>query len=215
MRIWGISLAMTIALMAGLWALVINELGANLHSDNAWVQWGINALNSIWFLSPAVLFGTLFLFPPVMVAVLMLFADRIMGAVESQYYPTAQPTNTPLMQSLKNSMLFTVKMLLYNMLALPLYIILLFIPPLSLMAYYTFNGWLLGQDYFNTVGNRYTGYNDVCNQWKNYRLKCTALGAVCVFGLTIPVLNLIVPIVGLIAMVHLWHDKTTPTQEKI
>lgn len=211
-RTWFMSLGATVLVLIVLWSTLLSSLSNFLSSDIAWIQWIFDAINSLWFLSPAVLIASFFLFPPLMIAILMLFADRIISCVEQKNYPHSTPQPISWGKAMQQSLLYTAKIIGYNIACLPIYLLLLFIPPLSLLFYYAFNGWLLGQEYFYSVGSRQQGYNGVRNQWQTFRLRGTFYGAVCIFGLNIPFVNLIVPIVGLIGMVHLWHDRQNKTK---
>jgi uncharacterized protein involved in cysteine biosynthesis len=83
------------------------------------------------------------------------------------------------------------------------YLILLFLPPLNLIVFYLFNGYLLGREYFELAGLRHLDSRQIATVLARKR-KAVALAGVVLAGLlSLPVINLFAPVLGLAAMVHL------------
>ncbi len=96
-----------------------------------------------------------------------------------------------------------------NLLLLPLYLLFIFFPPLSFALYYAVNGKLLGREYFEIVALRHMGGAAATDMRQRNSGKIWRTGAITAGLLTIPGLNLIAPIIGTAAMVHVFQ-KLTP-----
>lgn len=149
------------------------------------------------------------LFPGLVSAVLSAFLETVAAAVEGRHYPALGPARViPFAEVLGSSLRLGLWTLGLNLLFLPLYVILLFLPPLNIIVFAAINGRILGREYFETVALRRLPADQV----KELRLRHTGTlwlaGAITAGGLTIPVLNLVMPVVGVAAMVHLFHKLT-------
>ena len=90
-----------------------------------------------------------------------------------------------------------------NLVMLPFYLLALFIAGLGAVLFYAVNGWLAGRVYYEQVALRRMDPPEV-KAWRRANAGVLWLtGMVIVFLGTIPVLNLIVPVLGVAAMVLL------------
>ena len=71
--------------------------------------------------------------------------------------------------------------------------------------FYLVNGYLLGREYFEMVGVRRLPVADVTSLRKAHSLSVLMTGIAIAFLLTIPVVNLLMPVVATAAMVHLFE----------
>lgn len=148
-------------------------------------------------------------FRAVAIAVIGLFADQVVHAVEARYYPqalaTARPVSTgrAVVMGLKSA----ARLIGYNLLATPLYIVLLATGFGLPIAFFALNGWLLGRDLGDMVAARHMTNTELV-AWRTDS-RWTRLGAgLASAGLfAIPVVNLIAPVVGAAAMTHLFHQR--------
>src|SRR3546814_12765 len=84
----------------------------------------------------AIAVASFFLFPAVMVTIMALLLDDIAQAVERRYYPNLPPARPqPLREALFGNVIFVLVTLILNLLALPLYLVLIWIPPLNLLLF--------------------------------------------------------------------------------
>jgi len=151
-------------------------------------------------------FGALFLtwvlFPPVVIAVGGLLLERVAVAVEERHYPGLPQADG---QSLMDGILSAVRLLGtalgLNLLCLPL----LLVPPIFPFAYYTLNGYLLSREYFEVAATRRISLTDARILRAKKQALLNIIGIAYAFMLTIPLLNLITPVVATAAMVHLFH----------
>ncbi len=67
------------------------------------------------------------------------------------------------------------------------------------------NGYLLGRDYFEIVAVRRLAPEDVVSLRKSYRSRLFWAGVLIAFLFTIPLVNLITPIVATAFMVHVFE----------
>src|SRR5690606_14625183 len=104
----------------------------------------------------AIALASFFLFPAVMASIMALLLDDIARAVERRYYPDLPPARPqPLGEAVLGNVIFILVTLTLNLLVLPLYLILIWIPPLNLVLFYLLNGYLLGREYLEMVALRH------------------------------------------------------------
>ena len=148
----------------------------------------------------AVLVLTWLLFPAVATLVLSLFVEQIIVAVETQYYPFLPPPS-PLSfwQGLVVALKFTSVMVVLNLIVLPLYLV----PVLNAVVFYALNAYLLGREYFEMVALRRLDSPNARRLWQAHRWRLLIAGLVIAGLLTLPVVNLVAPLLGAACMLHL------------
>jgi len=145
---------------------------------------------------------TWFLFPPVVTAVGALMLDKVVDAVEQRHYPElAVAPGASLKDSIGPAIKFLGVTVGLNILCLPL----LLIPPLFPFVYYGLNGYLLSREYFELVALRRLSTPDANAMRLRWRTPLFFAGAGFAFMLTVPILNLIAPILATAATVHLFE----------
>lgn len=199
---WGLGaalLAMAIAVMAGLLA--------SAHMPQSEILW-INRLIEFAVGLGALIILTLF-FPAISLAFLSLFLDDAAAAVESLHYPRDEPGRAlPVWLSAIQSVKFALVVLFLNILILPLYLFLIWFPLASALIYYGLNGYLFGREYFDLVGARHGGLDHARACRKAHRWSVYTAGVVIAFFFTIPILNLLVPLIATAAMTHIYKRLT-------
>ena len=158
---------------------------------------------------------TYFLFPPIMVAVTSIFLDEVCEAVEARHYPRlGRPRFIPTMENIGGALKFLCVVIIINILALPFYIMTIWIAGLGLVLYYLINGYLFGREYFELVAHRRLNPKVARNLRKSSPANVMLLGFAAAFGMTIPILNLFVPIIAAAAMVHVFMKiaRNTPLE---
>ncbi len=162
-----------------------------------WVNWLIGFGTFGAFL--VVLF---FLFPAIATLFIGMFLEEIAAAVEHRHYAGDAPgREVPIGRSLGITLRFTLVLILLNLLALPLY---LFLPAINIVVFYGLNGYLLGREYFELVAHRHFGDAEVAALRRGNRMRLLLTGAVIAFLLTVPLVNLVAPIIATAAMVHVF-----------
>jgi CysZ protein len=154
-------------------------------------------------------FGTIIAFwfwwRVVAIAVLQLFADRIVIAVERKHYPEAAASarDLPLGPSLAMALRSLGRALLYNALALPFALILLFTGVGAPMLFLAVNAVLVGRDLDEMVAARHPALD----QKAPSRTSRFVLGLVANLLLLVPLVNLLAPIIAAAMATHLFHQR--------
>ena len=98
-----------------------------------------------------------------------------------------------------------------NLICAPLYLALLLLPPLGLLLFYAVNGYLLGREYFELVAERRLRPDRAAALRRAHRFRLPVYGAGIAFALTVPIVNLAVPVLATAFMVHVveaWRRKS-------
>ncbi len=157
------------------------------------------------FSGVGILLGLAILFPAVASAFIGLYLDDIAEAVESRHYPADPPGRAlAIGPALAGSLRFLLIMIALNLAVLPLYVLMLWFPPINLFIFYGLNGYLLSREYFELVAWRHVDRPTARALRKRNQGRLWLAGAVIAFLLTIPVISLAAPIVATAAMVHLF-----------
>ncbi len=143
------------------------------------------------------------LFPVVVAAAVGWFAEDVARAVERRYYPELPPpVGMSIGENVVATLRFTAIALALNLLALPLYLL----PGPNLVIYLALNGYLLGREYFELVAGRRLPWSTVRGLRQRARARLWLAGAVIALLLTVPVLNLVAPVVAIAFMIHLFES---------
>ena len=158
--------------------------------------------------------GALFLlavlFPVVVSAVVGLFLDDVAEAVERRHYPADPPgIALGLVPAALTGLRFAGLVLLVNLVALPFYLLLLFLPPFGLVLFYLVNGYLIGREYFDLVATRHLPADRASALRRAHGFRVVLAGAAGAFLFTLPLAALLAPLVTTAAFVHLFK-RTTP-----
>ncbi len=156
----------------------------------------------------AVMLTVIFLlFPAVTTTIVSFFLDEIVGAVEAKHYPgRPAPRHQPVAEVVGQSLKFLAIVIGANLLALPIYAILFFIPPLNLVFYYALNGYLVGREFYEMVSIRRLAPETAIVLRKRYGFRLALAGALIVFCMTVPILNLFIPLLATAMMVHIFES---------
>ena len=122
---------------------------------NLW-GWFENALN--WMAGFVIGFSLLvvstILFPGVSTIIVGFFLEDVVIAVEAKHYPNKPPARAqPVSEVVASTAKFALAVVGLNLVCLPIYLILMFVPPLNLVLYYLLNGYLISREYFELVSS--------------------------------------------------------------
>ncbi|WP_316647657.1 EI24 domain-containing protein [Ovoidimarina sediminis] len=146
---------------------------------------------------------SVFLMVPVASAFTSLFLDDVADAVEAAYYPDLTPApRIGFLQGLKDSLGFMGVIVAVNLAALILYLI---FAPMAPLIFIAVNGYLLGREYFQLIALRRLGPEGARRARKRNAGTIWLAGALMAAPLTVPLLNLLVPVVGAATFTHLYH----------
>jgi len=173
-------------------------------------EWVNSAIR--WLGGAGVTVLALLLFPASFGIVISIFMERIADIVEAEHYPgLGKAHGIPIWTGIWTGVVFLFAVILLNLLMLPLYLVALFVAGLGAVLFYAINGWLTARLYYEQVALRRRPPADV-KAWRKANAGVLWLtGIVIVFLGTIPILNLIVPVLGTAAMVHVAQTLTPPS----
>ena len=179
-----------------LWAGLAVGIHYALARDEYWIELLAGILGSL--AAPAL---TWLLFPSVVLMILGFYAEAIIRAVEQRHYPNlATPPKSRQMANLWSGIRLALIGLVLNIVALPLYLL---FPGLNLVLFLGLNGYLLGREYFDVVALRRVDWRTAQRLWRGHRVSFILSGVVVAGLFALPVVNLVAPIIGLAAAVHL------------
>ncbi len=165
------------------------------------IAWIDDALS--WAVVPLMLVLSVFLMVPVASAFTGIFLDDVADAVEARHYADLGPAPAvSLAETLKDSAGFLGVIVLANLAALVPYLLL---APLAPLIFVALNGYLLGREYFQLIAMRRLGRAGARAARRRNAGTIWLAGAIMAIPLTVPVLNLLVPIVGAATFTHLFH----------
>lgn len=150
-----------------------------------------------------------FLFRALAVPVIGLFGDQIVAAVEARHYPRAHAMAAPVSfgRSLRMGLASVGRLLGYNLVATPLYILLVFTAVGPFLLFTAVNAILLGRDFGEMVAARH-GDRDTVRAWLDQSRTGRALLGLIVTGLfLVPGVNLFAPVIGAAMATHLFHSR--------
>lgn len=203
------ALAVFVCLWAGVWWLLTSVDPSSVWGLSTLIDWfGDTAdwIASIAF-AAAILIATFLLFPAVVTIIVGLFLDRVADAVEARHYPDlGEARHQSLLEILASTVRFAVVVVALNILILPLYLVLIFVPGANLVLYYLLNGYLVGREFFELAAFRRLSPDEAVRLRRAFRSRVLLAGVVLTFLMTVPVVNLLAPVLGAAFMVHVAHD---------
>ena len=209
-----LALALLVAFTAGfLW------LTDSMVPEDIWlpvlgeVQWVDDLLS--WGAFFLMLLLSTFLMIPVASAMTSFFLDDVADAVEARHYlnlPQTRPV--PFFEALRDSINFLGVLLLANVLGVILYVVaVLVFPPAAPFVFWALNGFLLGREYFTLVAMRWVGRQEAKRLRRRFIWTIWLAGTLMAMPLSVPLLNLVIPILGAATFTHLYHALTRRQHE--
>ena len=198
-----LSLVLQIAVIALAW------WGLDSFATFKW-QW-VNGLIH-WLGGGAVVVLGLLLFPASFGIVVSIFMERIADIVEAKYYPALGPARgISVWTALWTGIAFLVALVVLNLVMLVPYLFALIFFGAGAVLFYVLNGWLTARMYYEQVALRRRSPAEV-KAWRRANAGILWLtGIVIVFLGTVPILNLLIPVVGTAAMVHVAQTLKAPS----
>ncbi len=146
---------------------------------------------------------SVFLMIPVASVFSGMFLDEVADAVETRHYPDLPPaTGQGVYEGLRSGINFLGLVIAVNVPALILYVI---APPLAPVLFWAINGYLLGREYFALVSSRRMDKTAAKAMRRANWGKVWLAGICMAIPLSIPVLNLIIPVLGVATYTHIFH----------
>jgi uncharacterized protein involved in cysteine biosynthesis len=201
------SLVVTLLVFVGLGALVMWALDGS--DPCGWLSFqscelGLSASGlgtvvitviAIWLLFPAVALG-----------VITAYSDRVIATIEAIHYPSVMETRpVGVGRSIWLGIRSAGRLLVYNIVALPFYLLLLITGIGPIILFVIINGIAIGRDFGEMVAFRH-GDAALRNAWlRATRAERAAIGIITTSIFLIPVVNLVAPLLGATMTTHLFH----------
>lgn len=214
-RVLGLGIGLTIALLIAATAGVLWLVGW-LAGDTTTLP----IIGEVTWLSDLFGWGSLilmlalsiFLMIPVASAITSMFLDDVAAAVEAEHYPHLPPAErVPFWDALRDTINFLGLLIVVNLCALVLYLI---FTPIAPLLFWAVNGFLLGREYFTLAAMRRVGRLEAKVLRRRHGLTIWMAGVLMAIPLSIPLLNLLIPIIGAATFTNLYHllEKTPQSQ---
>lgn len=198
----GLTLALLIGATAGFfWLLQLVVGDSTTLPFIGEVSWLGDLLS--WGAVVAMLGLSVFLMIPVASAITSLFLDTVAAAVEDRHYPhLPKAPPVPFGDALWDTISFLGVLIGANLLALILYAL---FAPAALFIFWGLNGFLLGREYFTLAAMRRVGRAEAKVLRRAHAGTIWLAGTLMAIPLTVPLLNLVIPILGAATFTHLYH----------
>lgn len=149
---------------------------------------------------------TWMLFPVAAVAVISLFLDSICEAVEQRHYPHRTGARSqPLLEAVFGAVKFLAITIALNVAALPIYLLLIWVLGSGAFLFLIVNGYLVSREFFELVAARRMEPGPATRLRRAHRLRLILFGMLSVFLMSIPIVNLVAPVLAAAAMVHFYE----------
>ena len=200
-RVVALSLVLSGAVFAALFVAVQSGLGVVIAGEAGWIRWLVDILGGFATVALVWVF-----FPAVVTFFVGLLLDGVVAALESTHYPDAsRGRDIPLADAITAGLRFALVAVAINLVALPVYAVLLFVPPLAPLVFFGVNGYLLGREYFEMVALRHHSVEAAADLRRQHRWRILGAGVAVTLLFTVPLVNLVAPAIGAAALVHLYH----------
>ncbi len=205
-RVLGLGIVLTIALLVAAYAGLLTLLDF-LIGESAYVPiigevtWLDDLLS--WSSVVFMMVLSVFLMVPVASAITSMFLEDVAQAVEDRHYPDLPPVpRLPFSEALRDTLAFLGVLIVANLLALILYAM---FSPFALFIFWGLNGFLLGREYFQLAAMRRLGRDGAKALRKKNWFTIWVAGTLMAMPLSLPLVNLVIPIFGAATFTHLFH----------
>ncbi len=202
--VWGLGLTV-LSLAAVVW---VSLLGLGwLLPDSVALPWvgQVGFVDDVvsWAAVGLLLALSVVLMVPVAALVVGFFLEGIAAAVEAEHYPGLPPAKSlPVAVQVWDAVKFFGVVVAANLGALIVYFL---VPPAAPFVFWLVNGYLLGREYFTLVAMRRLGPEGAARLRQRHMGRIWLAGAAMAVPLSVPVVNLLVPILGVAVFTHQFH----------
>lgn len=147
----------------------------------------------------------MWLFVPLAMLIASLFLESIAAAVDRRWYRLPPPTGAaPAAAQLWDGVVLGVQVLLLQVLAL---VLTLLLPGVGLVLGFLVAGWGIGRGLFVGVAMRRMGRRAAQGAYAHVRLPVLVQGTLLALAGAVPGVNLLIPVLGTAAMVHVLNRR--------
>ncbi|MCB1311022.1 MAG: EI24 domain-containing protein [Sedimentitalea sp.] len=205
-RVLLLGVALTLALLFAASAGVMQLVGWLVGEDARLPLLGeVRWLNDLagWSSLLVMLVLSVVLMVPVASAITSMFLDQVAQAVEDKHYPHL-PAAAPVgfADSVRDTLSFLGILIAANLVALVLYVI---FTPAAPLIFWALNGFLLGREYYTLAAMRRVGRAEAKRLRARNSGTIWAAGTLMAIPLSVPLVNLLIPILGAATFTHIYH----------
>jgi CysZ protein len=165
--------------------------------EMGWLDAAVN-----WVVGIVLGIGGWFMLPAFVVLVAGVFQEVTIDRVEQAEYPDRTRKEEPhFWPDILHDLRFTLKALALNILILPFYIV-----GVGFVFSVVLNSYLLGREFFESAAGYHLGKPRAREIGRNHRGRVYGSGLVLTLLTLVPVINLFVPVIAIVWMVHLYHS---------
>ncbi|AXC51003.1 hypothetical protein DRW48_01905 [Paracoccus suum] len=144
----------------------------------------------------------LVLMAPVAALFCGMMSDNVASRIEGIHYPARRGREQSFRAGLADGISVMLIVLVFSLAMLVLSPVL---GPAAHLLFYGGNGWLLGREFFQSAAVRHLPAVEAAALRRSMSGKVTAAGTMVALLLTVPVLNILVPVMAMAAFTHLYH----------
>lgn len=145
------------------------------------------------------------IFPSVVSLFIGIFIDSAVDATERLHYPDhATGDAPPFLETVWAAMKYGATVVAANVAVLPIYLMLLWFPPAIAIVYYSLNAYLLSREFFELVAHRHLSWRESRALRKAHQGRIFIAGLIIAVMFTMPLVNLLAPVVATAFMVHIF-----------
>jgi uncharacterized protein involved in cysteine biosynthesis len=151
---------------------------------------------------------SVFLMVPVASVFTGLYLNDVADAVEDEHYRGLSPRNSvPFRETTNDAMRYFGLLVALNVLGMGVFAL---SNGWGLGVLWLVNGYLLSREYFTMVARRRHEADAARTLQKHHMIRLWLPGIVLAAGLSVPILNLAMPLVGAAVFTHMYHRLHTP-----
>jgi uncharacterized protein involved in cysteine biosynthesis len=148
---------------------------------------------------------SVWLFLPLATVIASLFIERLAAAVEAKYYPNLPPAQpASLASQTSDAVALGLRVLAVQIVALPISLLL---PGIGVLLSWFVASWAVGRGLFEPIAMLRTDRASAGALYRGMRPAVLFQGALMTAAGLVPILNLLAPILGVAAMVHLYQAR--------
>jgi CysZ protein len=206
LRVMALGVLMALGLLFGIYGLMLWGIDLFLPGSVSIPFFGqVDGLTTLfgWGSLVLVLLLSVFLMVPVASAFTTVFLEEVVDAVEDRHYPGLPPA-----RSLGFAAAVSETLGLFGLLLAVSVISLVLWPiagPLMPVLGWVINGYLLGREYFVLVAARRLGRDAALDLRARHAGQIWLAGVLMAAPLSFPLVNLLVPVLGVATFTHLFH----------
>ena len=209
LRVMALGIALSLALLFGIYAGLLWAIQLFVPGSIAVPFLGeIGGITTFlgWSSLVLMLVLSIFLMMPVASAFAAFFLDEVTDAVEARHYPDLpRAPGIGLIDGLVDTVGFLGLLLVVNLLCLALWA---FTGPVMPLITWAANGYLLGREYFTMVAARRLGRAGAQALRQRHAGQVWLAGVLMAAPLALPLVNLVVPVLGVATFTHMVHRLT-------